>query len=77
MPGKLLNYLQTISNNAAALKEFYANPVAAAQHAGLSAVETKAVVSKNPAALATAIHGGGSVAASDDINVTIVVVVAP
>ena len=77
MAGKLLHYLQSISNNAAELKDFYANPAAAAQKAGLSAAESKAVVSRNPGALASAIRGGGGVAANDDINVTIVVVVAP
>lgn len=76
MAGKLLPYLQRISTDTKALRRFQAYPVAAAKEAGLSPDERRAVISKNPAALAAAIRAGGGIAADDDINVTVVVVVA-
>ena len=77
MAGKLLPYLQRISADTTALRKFQKNPAAAAKEAGLSREETRAVISKNPAALAAAIREGGGVATDSEVNVTIVVVVAP
>ncbi|QLP98084.1 MAG: hypothetical protein HZY79_12895 [Rhodoblastus sp.] len=78
MSGKLMSYLTKISGDAAALKKFQTDPAASAKDAGLSAHETSALLSRNPGAIAAAIKkGGGLAAAGDDINVTIVVVVAP
>lgn len=85
MPTTLLHYLQGISGDANALRQFYHDPAKAAHQAGLSAAETAALVSRNPGKIAGAIKAGanpvgglgGHAAASDDVNVTIVVVVAP
>jgi hypothetical protein len=77
MATKLLSYLKGISGNAADLKQFWANPALAGHQAGLSQSEISALISKNPGAISGAIKAGGGLAASDDVNVTIVVVVAP
>lgn len=90
MPGtsKLLSYIQSMSGDATKLREFHTDPAAAAKSAGLSSKEVSALLSRNPGAIAAAIGkvggqgvavggGHGSAAAGDDINVTIVVVVAP
>lgn len=77
MSGKLMPYLTKMSGDATALKKFQTDPAASAKDAGLSARETSALLSRNPGAIAAAIKKGGSVASGDDINVTIVVVVAP
>jgi hypothetical protein len=77
MSEKLLQYLQGISGDAAKLKEFHVDPQAAIAGANLSPAESKAVLSKSPGALAAAIRSGSNIAASDDINITIVLVVAP
>ena len=77
MANTLLTYLQGISGNAAKLKLFHSDPARAAHNAGLSRSETAALISKNPAAISNAIKAGGGINAKDDVNVTIVVVVAP
>ena len=77
MASQLLTYLQGISGNAAALKQFHTDPATAARNAHLSPGETAALLTRNPGAISAAIRAGGGVSASDDINVTIVVVVAP
>ena len=78
MASKLQDYLTRISGDAAALKLFHTDPDKAVQGAGLTPEEVAAVRSKNPGAIALALKKAGvGGAAADDINVTIVVVVAP
>ena len=77
MANKLLTYLQGISGNTAELKLFHDDPSKAGAKAGLSNPEIAALVSRNPGVISKAIKvGGGAANANDDINVTIVVVVA-
>ena len=79
---KLSDFMLNLSRDPQALANFQADPQAAAQTAGLSRNAVQALTSRDPALIQQAVLADGLTlpagrAASDDVNVTIVVVVAP